>query len=174
MKFLCVECDEAMKLKETVGPDEGSMSVIFGCPKCGRDIAMLTNPMETQMVRSLDVKIGGRTVPAEPMEMVRKSLVQKRDGIFSSGVSSHSPKQTNEESSESKCPFSEVIADVYEKNENAASELVWTKEAEERVERIPFFVRPMARKGIEQYALEKGYKEINNSVMDEVKERFGM
>jgi hypothetical protein len=75
MKFLCVGCDEAMTLKETRGPDEGSMSVLFGCPSCGREIAMLTNPMETQMVRSLGVAIGGRTAAPEPMETLRGSLV---------------------------------------------------------------------------------------------------
>ena len=79
MKFLCVSCDEQMKLQRAEGPNEGSMSVIFECPACGWSAAMLTNKMETQMVRSLGVKIGGRTVPAEPMEMVRNSLSQSRD-----------------------------------------------------------------------------------------------
>lgn len=75
MKFLCVECDEAMRLEGTEGPDRGSMTVVFTCPSCGRRTAMLTNTMETQVVRSLGVKIGGRTVPSEPMEMVRGNLV---------------------------------------------------------------------------------------------------
>ena len=29
MKFLCLDCDEAMKLVTTQGPDEGSLSVTF-------------------------------------------------------------------------------------------------------------------------------------------------
>lgn len=58
MKFLCISCDEAMQLRETRGPDNGSMTVVFGCPSCGRETAMLTNEMETQVVRSLGVKIG--------------------------------------------------------------------------------------------------------------------
>ena len=40
--------------------------------------------------------------------------------------------------------------------------------------RIPDFVRDMVSKGIEQHAREKGYKEIDESVMDEVKGNFGM
>lgn len=76
MKFLCVECDEAMKLQRTAGPDKGSMTVVFACPSCGRQVAMLTNAMETQMVRSLGVKIGadggGKSAP---METLRGSLV---------------------------------------------------------------------------------------------------
>ena len=58
MKFLCVPCDSPMKL-QTVGPPEGgSLSVVFSCPECGYEIAMLTNPYETQLVQSLGVRIG--------------------------------------------------------------------------------------------------------------------
>ena len=58
MKFLCVPCDSAMKL-QTVGPPErGSLSVVYTCPECGYEIAMLTNAYETQMVQSLGVRIG--------------------------------------------------------------------------------------------------------------------
>ena len=48
MKFLCLDCDEAMKLHSTAGPDEGSLTVTFRCPQCGFRVAMLTNPFETQ------------------------------------------------------------------------------------------------------------------------------
>lgn len=66
MKFLCLDCDQPMKLHSTEGPDEGSLAVTFRCPECGFRVAMLTNPFETQMVRSLGVKVGGRAVPPEP------------------------------------------------------------------------------------------------------------
>ena len=59
MKFLCVRCDEAMKISSASNPDEGgSITAMFGCPNCGNQIAMLTNPYETQLVQSLGVKIG--------------------------------------------------------------------------------------------------------------------
>ena len=58
MKFLCVKCDEQMKLKATISHAEiGSLSVLYHCPRCEYEIAMLTNPSETQMVSSLGVKI---------------------------------------------------------------------------------------------------------------------
>ena len=58
MKFLCVPCDSPMKL-QTVGPPEsGSLSVVYACPECGYEMAMLTNAYETQVVQSLGVKIG--------------------------------------------------------------------------------------------------------------------
>jgi len=58
MKFLCVPCDEPMKLDKTEGPDDGSITLVFACQACGYEMAMLTNAHETQMVGSLGVKIG--------------------------------------------------------------------------------------------------------------------
>ena len=83
MKFLCLDCDEPMKLLKAEGPDEGSLSVVFRCPECGFRVAMLTNPFETQLVRSLGVKVGGRTVPAEPFEHVRTSMGRMAPGARS-------------------------------------------------------------------------------------------
>ena len=59
MKFLCLACDEPMKLTEAVPPDEqGSMGATFRCPTCGQGVAMLTNQWETDVVQSLGVRIG--------------------------------------------------------------------------------------------------------------------
>src|SRR5688572_31737069 len=82
MKFLCLDCDEAMKLHSTAGPDEGSLTVTFRCPECGFRVAMLTNPFETQMVRSLGVKVGGRTVQPEPFEHIRATIAGSRPDAF--------------------------------------------------------------------------------------------
>ncbi len=82
MKFLCVPCDEPMRLHSVEGPEEASVSVTFGCPSCGHRIALLTNPSETQLVRALGVKIGGRAVPAEPLEVVSTTLGQQREGVL--------------------------------------------------------------------------------------------
>src|SRR3989337_1407064 len=58
MKFLCIPCDSPMKL-QTVGPPEGgSLSIVYSCPECGYEMAMLTNAYETQVVQSLGVRIG--------------------------------------------------------------------------------------------------------------------
>ncbi len=58
MKFLCVSCDEAMKLIEAKPPDRGSLTIVYRCPNCDHQIAMLTNPYETQVVGSLGVQVG--------------------------------------------------------------------------------------------------------------------
>ncbi|MBC8188239.1 MAG: PCP reductase family protein [Proteobacteria bacterium] len=65
MKFLCVSCDEAMKLMEVAPPDRGSLSVVYRCPTCAQEIAMLTNPFETQVVGSLGVQIGADSDPMD-------------------------------------------------------------------------------------------------------------
>jgi hypothetical protein len=58
MKFLCVPCDSPMKLQTVSPPDGGSLSVVYACPECGYEMAMLTNAYETQIVQSLGVRIG--------------------------------------------------------------------------------------------------------------------
>lgn len=75
MKFLCVDCDRQMAFAERQIPGDGTLAATFKCPACGRVVAMLTNPMETQLVSSLGVEIGGRTVPAQPFEMVNAAVV---------------------------------------------------------------------------------------------------
>lgn len=79
MKFLCVACDEAMKLVEAADTPHGdSLSVIFRCPRCEQRVALLTNPGETQLARSLGVAIGGRAAPPQPLEFVRATLAEAR------------------------------------------------------------------------------------------------
>jgi hypothetical protein len=50
-----------MKLQSVGPPERGSLSVVYSCPECGYEMAMLTNAYETQVVQSLGVRIG----PAE-------------------------------------------------------------------------------------------------------------
>jgi hypothetical protein len=203
MKFLCVTCDEAMSLRRTEGPNNGSMTVVFQCPKCEREVAMLTNSMETQMVRALDVKLGGRSVPSEPMSVVRDALTGSRFGVgdhaghgVTGGHHGHHPTSTSAgESGGSKCPFSGAVSEAFERSEepvarpnhvvsegvvahepngNGDRAVVWTAEATERIERVPSYIRAMVRKGIEEYAGHVGRSEVDVALMDEVKGRFGM
>jgi hypothetical protein len=80
MKFLCLKCDEAMSLKKVEEDSEKSVGLTFHCKKCGSSFAMLTNPMETQLVKSLGVAIGGKTLPHSPMEMIGSSLAGNDGG----------------------------------------------------------------------------------------------
>ncbi|MGQ0809660.1 MAG: PCP reductase family protein [Nitrospiraceae bacterium] len=50
--------------------------------------------------------------------------------------------------------------------------VAWTPEAEQRLENIPDFIRPMARREIERVAKERGNATITAQVMDDAKEKF--
>jgi len=191
MKFLCVRCDEAMKLERVEEPEDGSLSVIFTCAACGNRMAMLTNPWETQLVRALDVKIGGRNSAAEPMEFVRSMLASKREGLDAAS----SNAAARGEASPSKCPFSAMANLVAQRPAtdgesgirgngqagqseqvpgSTAPQLAWSPDAERRLDRIPEFIRPMIRQGIEQFAAQRGYQRITEDVMVEARGGLGM
>ncbi len=165
MKFLCLDCDEPMKLHGTEGPDEGSLTVTFRCPECGFRVAMLTNAFETQMVTSLGVKIGGRTTPPTPFEHLRASMAGARPNAFVEEAPAGAT------TTEGGCPFAAMLS------EGAATTpagVAWSPEAEARIARIPDFIRPMARRAIERYAEGKGLASITEAVMDEARGAFGM
>ncbi|MBI3607209.1 MAG: PCP reductase family protein [Nitrospirae bacterium] len=48
----------------------------------------------------------------------------------------------------------------------------WTAEARQRLENIPFFIRPMAKKEIERLTREKGRAEVTVDMMDQAKSAF--
>ncbi len=139
MKFLCIVCDTAMKLERTEGPDEGSITAVFECPDCFHQIAMLTNPMETQAVTSLGISIA---------------------------------PGAGDRAAQGGCPFSGMVTEM-EKSAEGES-IRWSEGARARLEGIPIYIRPMAQQGIEQFAVEQGFTEINESVMDAARERFNL
>ena len=149
MKFLCVPCDSPMKL-QTVGPPQGgSLSVVYSCPECGYEMAMLTNPFETQLVQSLGVRIG----PAEQ-----------------GGAST---------TSGSRCPFPAMMPATEGNEAPAVHTgepipVRWTAAAEARLANIPEFVRPMARTGIERFARDRGTLEVDEKILDAARDFFGM
>lgn len=163
MKFLCLDCDAPMKLHGTEGPDDGSLTITFRCPECGFRVAMLTNPFETQLVRSLGVKIGGAPAPAGPFEHVRASMAQPRADAFEGGSSGEATGAT--------CPFAGMLS---EGTAAPPAGIAWSPEAQARIERIPEFIRPLARRAVERFAEAKGYPTVTEAVMDEARGAFGM
>ena len=55
---------------------------------------------------------------------------------------------------------------------DSSNGIAWTPEAEKRLENIPDFIRPMARKEVERVAKERGMATITAQVMDEAKDKF--
>ena len=149
MKFLCVPCDSPMKLQSVGPPERGSLSVVYSCPECGYEMAMLTNAYETQVVQSLGVRIGPDTG------------VDASSGASASG----------------KCPFTAMIPGNEGAVERAPTDPIpvrWTAAAEARLANIPEFVRPMARTGIERFARERGTLEVDEKILDDARDFFGM
>lgn len=167
MKFVCMKC-EAFMLFQKVDPlAETSLGVMFECPQCGSRFSMVTNPGETSLVHALGVQIGGRTTVPKPFELTRETLKEQRPSLERSTETS--VKSTTATTSGSGCPFSAMLSS----GQTQATELTWTQEAEERLGRIPDFLRPMVQKGIEAYARQKGYRTITPMVMDESKNEMG-
>ena len=157
MKFLCVPCDEQMKLKHALGPNGGSVAVVYACPSCSSEMAMMMNPHETQVVGSLGVRIG----PEAGAE---------------AGTAT------------SKCPFTGMLTDLgvpaggtgqvgggqgVAGNGESAS-IPWTAEARERMANIPDIVRTSAVAGIEKFALDHGYEEVDAAVLERARTFFGI
>jgi rubrerythrin len=54
----------------------------------------------------------------------------------------------------------------------AEASIAWTPEAEARMERVPGFVKAMARTAVLRFALERGHSVITNSVIEQVMDMF--
>ena len=135
-----------MKLQTVVPPDRGSLSVVYSCPACGYEMAMLTNAYETQVVQSLGVRIGPAT-----------------DGVAAEAGG--------------KCPFPGMIPSSEGTGGHRADQPIavkWTAAAEARLTNIPEFVRPMAKIGIEKFARDRGSLEVDEKILDDAKQFFGM
>jgi hypothetical protein len=141
MKFLCVPCDTPMKLQTVAPPEGGSLSIVYSCPECGYEMAMLTNAYETQVVQSLGVRIGNPEASAE---------------------------------AGGRCPFSGMIPAAEGVPAAEPAPVRWTAAAEARLAKIPEFIRPMARTGIERFAREKGAHEVDERILEAAREFFGM
>ena len=145
MKFLCVPCDSPMKLQTVRPPERGSLSVVYSCPECGYEMAMLTNAYETQVVQSLGVRISPERAEAGasgsgcPFTGMIPAAGEARPGQAAEPIP-----------------------------------VRWTAAAEARLANIPEFVRPMARTGIERFARERGASEVDEQILDAARDFFGM
>jgi hypothetical protein len=120
---------------------------------------MVTNPGETQLVNALGVKIGGRTDKPAPCELTRGTLKE------SVAVQPQPAEAAKTESGG--CPFSSMLAGMG--SGEAQKPLSWTSEALDRMEKIPDFIRPMVKSGVEAYARNRGFHVVTPAVIEESK-----
>jgi hypothetical protein len=138
-----------MAFEERQIPGDGTLAAVFKCPGCAREMAMLTNPMETQLVSGLGIKIGGRTVPEQPMELTRSSLEGGRPDAFTEAPDAHAPAAVR-------------------------TRVTWTPAALERLERVPSFVRGMVKRIYADWAQENGISEFTPETMDRARTELGL
>jgi hypothetical protein len=101
--------------------------------------------METQLVGSLGVRIGGTELDAEPMELTRATAVTRDDAF-------------------------EVAPAVTP----SASHPRWSADAQMRLGQVPRFVRGMVKKIYGDFAAEHGIAEITPDVMDRARTELGL
>jgi DNA-directed RNA polymerase subunit RPC12/RpoP len=145
MKFLCLECDAQLTFTERQQPGDGTFAAAFVCPRCGRRIALLANPMETQLVGSLGVRIGGSELDAEPMELTRAIAVTRDDAFETAPAPPSTPGHPR-----------------------------WSADAQTRLGQVPRFVRGMVKKIYGDFAAEHGIAEITPDVMDRARTELGL
>ena len=68
--------------------------------------------------------------------------------------------------------YSTITLQVMDDSKNDSNGIAWAPEAEKRLENIPDFIRPMARKEVERIAKERGLATVTAQVMDEAKDKF--
>jgi hypothetical protein len=68
--------------------------------------------------------------------------------------------------------YKTITLQVMDDSKTDSNGVAWSPEAEKRLENIPDFIRPMARREIERLAKERGASTITAQVMDEAKEKF--
>ena len=146
MRFLCIPCDEKMETQvDGIMPEEKqNLAMKFKCKKCGHSIAMLTNKFETEFVSKLGVQMGGTAAEATAAPM----------GVMAGALA------------EGK--------DELKKGAPSEEDIEWTEEAKQRIQKVPFFVRNMAKKTVLNFAIEIGITVIDAKLMDEVREKVGM
>jgi len=131
-----------MEFEDRQEPGDGTFAAAFVCPACHRRMAMLANPMETQLVGSLGVKVGGRSLDQQPMELIRQTM-EGRD-------------------------------DAFVDTEGGSGRPTWSASGEERLSRVPGFVRGMVKKIYSEWAVEHGVAEITPEIMDQARSDLGL
>ena len=188
MKFVCLNCETYMSFEKVEKPAEGSLGVFFACPSCEAKVSMVTNPGETQMVSSLGVQLGGRTVDPSPLEMTRGTLKEDAGAPAAAGSMAdylnekiHAGQSTSpaagapaKEAESGGCPFSAMVAQMGLTSGETSTgtqpaALQWSPDAQERLGKLPSFVQPMVKSSVETYARKNGYSTVTLQVMDDSK-----
>lgn len=180
MKFVCLNCETYMSLEKVEKPEEGSLGVFFTCPSCSAKFSMVTNAGETNMMNSLGLKLGAKAEPAASMAGLRavaengQAAAATKPSPAAPAVAATAASPAKAPEKASGCPFSAMVAEMGLTNSGkpangGPSEFTWTPDAQEKLDRLPSFVKPMVQASVEGYARKQGFTAITLQVMDDSK-----
>jgi hypothetical protein len=180
MKFVCLNCETYMSLEKVEKPQEGSLGVFFACPSCSAKFSMVTNSGETNMMNALGLKLSPKSAPETSMEGLRtlagngQAAPATKPSPAAPAVAATAASPAKAPEKASGCPFSAMVAEMGLTNSGkpasgGPSEFTWTVDAQEKLDRLPAFVKPMVQASVEGYARKQGFKSITLQVMDDSK-----
>ena len=140
-------------------PAEGSAKAGGGCP---------FSAMVTQMGLTASGNEAGSGAPKSELTWTAdaKERLERLPAFVKPMV------QSSIETYARKQGYTTITLQVMDDSKSESNGVAWSPEAEKRLENIPDFIRPMARREIERMAKERGATTITAQVMDEAKEKF--
>lgn len=172
--FTCPSC--SAKFSMVTNPGETQLVSTLGVKLGGR-----TAPAEPfEMTRGTlkdEALAGAGQMAAYLNEKIQGGHPAEASASATSTVTDANAQHKEGETSGGGCPFSAVVAQMgfassgtqAGHGQSTTSELTWTSDAKERLERLPSFVKPMVQSSIEAYARKHGYTTITLQVMDDSK-----
>jgi hypothetical protein len=116
---------------------------------------------ESMMLASKRIKkIGFEELKIEAFDTAKEKLKSARKKEVIENIKDFLSKRTSKNE--------EILRKFQEYLEDDSHDIGWTKEAKERMEKVPPFVREMAKKRIEEQAKKKGYRMITVEFLSEV------
>ena len=150
-----------MKLQAVGPPERGSLSVVYSCPECGYEIAMLTNAYETQVVQSLGVRIGPGTSDAASSTSGRL----RAEGASASLAGASAEAGGASVAGEQRTP-------AIEYGSESPTTIAWDDAAAERMKKIPAFVRGMVITAVEESCRKNGLDRVTVEELERIRARM--
>ena len=144
---------------------------------------MLANPMETRLVSGMGVKVGGRNVPEQPMELTRSQLDESRPDAFEDPDAADAGTDDDSGPGGGEADAGTASAEEARADPPAAEPaggrgrsgtVAWSPDAVERLQNVPSFVRGMVKRIYTDYARERGIEEMTPELMDRARSELGL
>ena len=197
MKFICEKCDIPFDFEMKENLSKESMKVTFCCIGCDARFSVVTNSDEGNALYSLGVKIGEKE-NVEPLEITHTATdggevkeereknpiwtpeAEERLNNVPSSMRSMAKGIVEKLAKDKGCAVIDAalmdeardkfIKGIEAKGEGEESP-VWTPEAQERLNNVPSFGRPIAKSAVEKLAKDKGCTVIDEALMDEARDK---